>query len=93
MQAPKQRLVDFHRDRTRLDGLWVRRRQVPGFLLGGLCRAAFGAEAVVSGFANVVSVGETVEEHRRHLGVARQRRLDIFLRRFVETRPHGRAVT
>ena len=48
-------------------------RQVPRFLLGGvggLCRAVFEAEAVVSGFENVASVGETVEERCRHLGVA-----------------------
>jgi hypothetical protein len=33
-------------------------------------RAVLEAEAVVSGFENVASVGKTVEERCRHLGVA-----------------------
>src|SRR5277367_2217250 len=48
-------------------------RQVPRFLLrgfGGIRRAVFEAEAVVSGFDDVASVGETIEQRGRHLRVA-----------------------
>src|SRR5277367_4214597 len=48
-------------------------RQVPRFLLcgfGGVRRAVFEAEAVVSGFENVAAVGKTIEQRGRHLGVA-----------------------
>src|ERR1700690_1198284 len=48
-------------------------RQVSRFLLGGfggLCRAVFEAEAVVSGFEDVAAMGEAVEQRRRHLGIA-----------------------
>ena len=48
-------------------------RQVPGFLLGGFGgfrRAVLEATAVVSGFENVASAGEVVEQRRRRLGVA-----------------------
>src|SRR5882757_6747726 len=47
--------------------------QVSRFLLcgfSGFRRAVFEAEAVVSGFEDVTSVGETVEQRGRHLGVA-----------------------
>jgi hypothetical protein len=48
-------------------------RQVPRLLLrgfGGFRRAVFEAEAVVSGFEDVAPVGKTIEQRRRHLGVA-----------------------
>jgi superfamily I DNA/RNA helicase len=48
-------------------------RQVPRFLLcgfGGIRRAVFEAEAVVSGFEDVAAVGKTIEQRGRHLGVA-----------------------
>ena len=46
-------------------------RQVPRFLLcgfGGIRRAVFEAEAVVSGFEDVAAVGKTIEQRGRHLG-------------------------
>ena len=48
-------------------------RQVSRFLLcgfGGFRRAVLEAEAVVSGFENVATVSETIEQRGRHLGVA-----------------------
>src|ERR1700678_863213 len=48
-------------------------RQVPRFLFcgfGGIRRAVFEAEAVVSGFEDVAAVGKTIEQRGRHLGVA-----------------------
>ena len=48
-------------------------RQVAGFLLcgfGGFRRAVLEAEAVVSGFEGVATVGETIEQGRGHLRVA-----------------------
>src|SRR5271163_663532 len=48
-------------------------RQVPRFLLcgfGGIRRAVFEAEAVVSGFEDVAAVGKTIEQRGRHLRVA-----------------------
>ena len=48
-------------------------RQVSRFLLcgfGGFRRAVLEAEAVVSGFEDVATVGETIEQRGRHLRVA-----------------------
>ena len=48
-------------------------RQVPTFLLygfGGIGRAVFDAEAIVSGFENVAAVGEAIQQRRRHFRVA-----------------------
>src|ERR1700677_235692 len=48
-------------------------RQVPRFLLcgfGGIRRAVFEAEAVVSCFEDVAAVGKTIEQRGRHLRVA-----------------------
>src|ERR1700677_5200966 len=48
-------------------------RQVSGFLLcgfGGVRRAVFEAEAVVSGFEDVAAVGKTIKQRGRHLRVA-----------------------
>src|SRR5271170_1264651 len=48
-------------------------RQVARFLLcgfGGVRRAVFEAEAVVSGFEDVAAVGKTIKQRGRHLGVA-----------------------
>src|SRR5271155_1857649 len=48
-------------------------RQVSRFLLcgfGGIRRAVFEAEAVVSSFENVAAVGKTIEQRGRHLRVA-----------------------
>src|SRR6202142_817606 len=48
-------------------------RQVSRFLLcgfGGVRRAVFEAEAVVSGFEDVAAVGKTIKQRGRHLRVA-----------------------
>src|SRR3984957_12210031 len=48
-------------------------REVPRFLLcgfGGIRRAVFEAEAVVSCFEDVAAVGKTIEQRGRHLRVA-----------------------
>src|ERR1700735_5356208 len=53
--------------------LWSGVRQVPRFLLcgfGGIRRAVFEAEAVVSCFEDVAAVGKTIEQRGRHLRVA-----------------------
>ena len=53
--------------------LWSGGRQVPRFLLcgfGGIRRAVFEAEAVVSGFENMAAVSEAIEQRRCHLRVA-----------------------
>src|ERR1700677_1192775 len=47
-------------------------RQVSRFLLcgfGGVRRAVFEAEAVVSGFEDVAAVGKTIKQRGRHLRV------------------------
>src|ERR1700722_15461637 len=49
-------------------------RQISRLLLGGfggLRRAVFEAEAVVSGFEDVAAMGETVEQRRRHFRIAK----------------------
>ena len=58
------------------DGFGVTRSSSSGFLLcrfGGFRRAVFEAEAVVSGFEDVATVGEAVEQRRRHLRRRRTR--------------------
>jgi hypothetical protein len=59
---------------TRLDdGFGSGVRQVSWFLLdgfGGLRRAVFETEAIVSSFEDVAAMSETVEQRRRHFGIA-----------------------